>query len=102
MNAQNRFIFSSMTLQEKLKYSGAMEDYPFLEEVYDVVQDYEYAEDVKDIVDDYDRVQENLGNAEDLLESIYFALENDDVERKSYKALKEKLLSLKDNGYWEY
>lgn len=93
-------IFSAMTLREKLKYSGALEDYPFLEELEYIEDDFN--EDYKELEKEYDFLEEERGNMRDLLETINTILEYDRTPKNSYKSLKETIQQAIENSYVEF
>lgn len=92
-------IYNAMTLVEKIKYSGALEAYPFLEEVFKM--DEQETDEITEAYREVERLEEQLGNAEMLLHEIYDTLESDDVSPQSYKTLKKKIFDLKYDSNWE-
>lgn len=97
--------FSNFDLEHMIKYSGALDDYPFLEQLFDNGRKDEIEsleQELSELQDDFDSIEQNYNNANNLLNEIFELLLNNNVEKISYKCLKENLMKLKANGYWEY
>lgn len=62
-------IFSQMTIQEKIKYSGALEQYPFLEEILnlEVPSFKEVLEENKELRNEIEELGEILDRIRDCL-----------------------------------
>lgn len=102
---KNFHRYSNFDIDHMIKYSGALDDYPFLEQFFEKGRgdEIEALEDeLSQLQDEIDSVEQNYINANNLLIEIFELLLNDNVEKISYKCLKENIMALKANSYWEY
>lgn len=103
MSSNNQVFhrLSNYDVNHMIKYSGALEEYPWLERVIqnDATNDLE--NEINYLNDELESIKTDLEDAEELLYEIFSLLKNDNVQKFSYKCLKEQILKLRGESNWE-
>lgn len=95
--------YSNRPLEHMIKYSGALDDYPWLEQFYQYQQETEEAEEeyvseIKKLEADLEYEEVRREDAEYLLELLFDVVENRDFDDVEY--LKNALEKQRNNSPW--